>query len=392
MQVFRTGQNGQLTLAEYEFSIPAAVAHKLQLSIHSGHCMLLVQLGSPRSKHVPQVCTTLAIYNAFELLILITTTFKRRKGLYFWSIFLASFGLIPYSVGWTLVHFEPNIAYAGMTIDSIGWVLLVTGQSLVLYSRLHLVLNNVNILRAVLWMIICNGVVWHISITVLLFGSKYSPQPSRSNFNAVYNVLEKVQMSFFCVQEFIISGLYIWTTLDILRTAFGNKRRFMWQLFAINVLIVIMNVGVLAVEYKSYFVWEQGLKVVIYSIKLKLEFAILSQLVRFAQRHGDANSGSASHVHITRSAEPPGTPPHTKDGKGGRPSVPEAIHLEEVQVNEVVSSTPETSNGRESEGGQVWVPTRIDMEDCASDFGDERNMRRLYDDAIRQISISSTRS
>ncbi|KAH7017181.1 hypothetical protein EDB80DRAFT_873910 [Ilyonectria destructans] len=45
-------------------------------------------------------CSTLALYNAFELLSLIFTTFKKRKGLYFWSICLASFGSIPYCVGW----------------------------------------------------------------------------------------------------------------------------------------------------------------------------------------------------------------------------------------------------------------------------------------------------
>lgn len=291
-----------------------------------------------------QVCSTLALYNAFELLALIIATFKRRKGLYFWSILLASFGVIPYSVGWTLVHFQPTIAYVGMIIDSIGWVLLVSGQSVVLYSRLHLVLNNANILRAVLWMIIANGVLWHTSITILLFGSAYSPRQNRSGFNAVFNVMEKVQMTFFCLQEFIISGLYIWATVDILRTALGSKKRFMWQLFSINVLIVIMDIALLAVEYKSYFVWEQGLKVVIYSIKLKLEFAVLSKLVKFVQHRGDANSLSTSHCHIAGPVPFSGARPHTKDRKARAASMPEVIHMEELQTNAAVSLTlPERS-------------------------------------------------
>lgn len=286
----------------------------------------------------------MALYNAFELLALIIATFKRRKGLYFWSILLASFGVIPYSVGWTLVHFQPTIAYVGMIIDSIGWVLLVSGQSVVLYSRLHLVLNNANILRAVLWMIIANGVLWHTSITILLFGSAYSPRQNRSGFNAVFNVMEKVQMTFFCLQEFIISGLYIWATVDILRTALGSKKRFMWQLFSINVLIVIMDIALLAVEYKSYFVWEQGLKVVIYSIKLKLEFAVLSKLVKFVQHRGDANSLSTSHCHIAGPVPFSGARPHTKDRKARAASMPEVIHMEELQTNAAVSLTlPERS-------------------------------------------------
>ncbi|KAF7122466.1 hypothetical protein CNMCM5793_000491 [Aspergillus hiratsukae] len=319
------------------------------------------------------VCSTLALYNAFELLVLIITTFKRRKGLYFWSILLASFGVIPYSAGWTLVHFSPTIAYAGMTIASIGWVLLISGQSVVLYSRLHLVLDNAKILRAVLWMIICNAVIWHPSITVLYFCSTYSPRQSRSGFIAVFSVMEKVQMTFFCIQEFIISGLYIWATLDILRMASGNKRLFMWKLFSINVLIVFMDVALLAVEYKNYFTWEQGLKVVMYSIKLKLEFAVLSELVKFVRRCGDTNPMSTSHYHMSGSLTSSGDSPHTKDKKAQSASMPEAIHMEALQIDAVVS-----------ENHRIRVTTTTHTGDF--DPGDYRSANQLYNDAVRQIS------
>jgi hypothetical protein len=107
-----------------------------------------------------QVCATLALCNAVELLTLIFMTFKRREGLYFWSILLASFGVLPYCVGWLIVYFDLTHDYVGMIIDSIGWVLLVSGQSMVLYSRLHLVVTDARILRGVLIMIISNGMVW----------------------------------------------------------------------------------------------------------------------------------------------------------------------------------------------------------------------------------------
>jgi len=40
------------------------------------------------------VCGTLGLFNALELLLLIFTTFKHYKGLYFWSLLIASFGVI----------------------------------------------------------------------------------------------------------------------------------------------------------------------------------------------------------------------------------------------------------------------------------------------------------
>ena len=45
------------------------------------------------------VCSALAIYNAFELLLLIFTTFRPYVGLYFWSRVVATVGVLPYTVG-----------------------------------------------------------------------------------------------------------------------------------------------------------------------------------------------------------------------------------------------------------------------------------------------------
>jgi hypothetical protein len=60
-------------------------------------------------------------------------------------------------------------------------------------------------------------------------------------FGLAYKYIEKVQMTGFCIQEFIISGLYIWKMLDVLQA--GEKKgvhRVMWQLFSINVIIILL--------------------------------------------------------------------------------------------------------------------------------------------------------
>jgi hypothetical protein len=91
-------------------------------------------------------------------------------------------------------------------------------------------------------------------------------------------------MTGFCIQEFIISGLYIWKTLDVLQA--GEKRgvhRLMWQLFSINVVIILLDIGLLAIEYRDLHILEQTFKSFIYSVKLKLEFTILSKLVEFSK-------------------------------------------------------------------------------------------------------------
>jgi hypothetical protein len=241
------------------------------------------------------VCSTLGLYNALELLLLIFVTFKHFEGLYFWSLLIASFGVIPYVVGWLIVYFSLTHNYVGFIIDSYGWVTMVTGQSVVLYSRLHLVLKNENILRVVKWMIIFDAVVFHTMTTVVLFGSSIGDE--QGPFNQSWKVIEKLQMTAFCIQEFIISGLYVWETIRLLQIVRKKGTiRVMWQLFIINVIIIAMDIALLALEYRNLRTLEQAFKVVIYSFKLKLEFAILGKLVELVQQKGRSLSAATLEV------------------------------------------------------------------------------------------------
>jgi hypothetical protein len=189
---------------------------------------------------------------------------------------------------------------AGLIFTCIGWPMLVTGQSLVLYSRLHVVLGQENrkILKGVKWMIVINSVVFHVSTEVVLLGAYYAAR--HTTFADAYKYIEKIQMTGFTLQELILSGLYVWKTLDIIRatsnaatagTISRKKRtsRIMWQLFSINVLIVVMDVALLVIEYQDRHVFQQALKGVIYSVKLKMEFAILSKLVALTSRDGGSS-------------------------------------------------------------------------------------------------------
>lgn len=57
-------------------------------------------------------------------------------------------------------------------------------------------------------------------------------------------------------------------------------------------LIVFMDVALLVIEYGGRHVFSQALKGVVYSVKLKMEFAILSKLVALSTRNG--NSGGST--------------------------------------------------------------------------------------------------
>jgi hypothetical protein len=252
----------------------------------------------PLAQHMSMAAMIgIAWYNCAELNISVYMTFKVKRGLYYWSVLASIQGVMLHTLAFVLTLYSVIDLYTvSATLITIGWYLMVTGQSLVLYSRLHLVVKDKRIVRGVLAMIIWNAVTLHIPTTVLTYGSN---SPSHTRFFPGFHIMEKIQMTIFCIQEFIISGLYIWGTLRFLRPAYRRHiRSVMIQLFWINVLIIIMDVAMLTMEYLENYSLQVIMKSFIYSVKLKLEFAVLNQLMRLVQTSRNHNALSEErHAH-----------------------------------------------------------------------------------------------
>ena len=141
----------------------------------------------------------LAMYNALELMALVFFTFVRYKGLYFWSLLVASFGIIPYSLGLLIKFFEltGRNQWISELLLTLGWWAMVTGQSVVLWSRLHLLLigpRGTRILKLTKWMIIIDALILHIPNSTLNTGSNGIFGPNITPYLRGFNVYEKVQM------------------------------------------------------------------------------------------------------------------------------------------------------------------------------------------------------
>jgi hypothetical protein len=239
---------------------------------------------------------SIALYNFIELHVLILSHFRRRKGLYFWSFTIATWGVAFNSIGYLLKHRALTTSsnlYA--TLILIGWCTMVSGQSVVLYSRLHLLMDNKTWLRAVLIMIITNAVCMDIPVIVLVYGSNSSnPTP----FEEPYSIYEKLQLCAFFVQELVLSGLYIWETTKLLKPggAISNSGivRFLNHLIYVNVFIILLDLTVLGLEFANMYTIQTAWKPLVYSIKLKLEFSILNRLVELIRPPGNDTSYSHS--------------------------------------------------------------------------------------------------
>ncbi|CAL5869408.1 uncharacterized protein PFLUO_LOCUS3637 [Penicillium psychrofluorescens] len=225
-----------------------------------------------------------AWYNVIELIVLICLTFKRYRGPYFWSMLIASIGILPYSVGYLMKFFNlTSVNWLPVTLLTVGWWSMVTGQSFVLYSRLHLVVQNSRVLRLVKGMIIMNIIILHIPTTVLTYAANFDTSPQTV---MGYDVMEKLQLTGFCVQEVIISSIYMWETNRMLQlNPDRNSRKTIIQLLAVNVACILMDIALMAIEFKNFYIYQTTLKATLYSIKLKLEIAVLGKLVNIAHQH-----------------------------------------------------------------------------------------------------------
>ncbi|KAF2643059.1 hypothetical protein P280DRAFT_393712 [Massarina eburnea CBS 473.64] len=227
------------------------------------------------------VCSSISSYNAVELILLILTTFTHYRGLYFWSLTVASLGIIPYVFGYLVEYFNWTHLSVGIAIDTTGWILMVSGQALVLYSRLWIMFSEGSrrFLAIPKWMIIINAIVLHGMTAVAVYGSHFTQGSTKDRFGEAYDKVERIQMCLFCAQEFVLSGLYIWKAVDMLNTSNRERARHLtWQLFSINVFIIALDIGLLAIEFSGQHVLQQTVKGVTYSVKLKLELSILSKI------------------------------------------------------------------------------------------------------------------
>lgn len=234
------------------------------------------------------VLMTIALYNALELAVIIPLSFRRYRSLYFWSLLISViFGVIPFTIASVLQFFNLEPLWLSLVLQNIGWVLMVPNQSVVLYSRLHLVSSSAAILRFIRWLIILSLVLIVLPTILLNVGWTYAP--SSPAWVLGYSVIERIQVTWFTTQECFISGVYIWETVRLIRLIPSDNKRqhkILYELLAVNIIAIVMDLAVVTLQYLNYYFSQVVLKGTVYSIKLKLEFAVLGMLVSIVHLRG----------------------------------------------------------------------------------------------------------
>ncbi|KAI3391831.1 hypothetical protein diail_6708 [Diaporthe ilicicola] len=253
-----------------------------------------------------------AVWNAVGMFPMIFMTFKRLWTLYFWAMILSTIGILICSASQIISIGAPDVK--GMingVMSCVGWVFMVSGQSVVLYSRLHLLAITPRVLRLVLWMIIINGVTIHVTGTVLTVGTRLPP-PKSVPFTEAYSVFERINITMFFTQETILSGLYLWKSKDLLgryskpkpveeptirqyasprtNTSLRVVKSILTQLIIVNIIVLLLDITLVVLEYAGLYLIQLGYKIFVYSVKLQCEITILNRLLEFANRSRRLNT------------------------------------------------------------------------------------------------------
>lgn len=265
---------------------------------------------SHRTSLIVIVFLALGVYNATEVLIKILRTFRAYRGVYFYALVASAVGIVLHAFGYFFRNFD--------VIDSLpleiflvgpGGMMMITGQSIVLYSRLHLISRSQSKDRWILVMIMIDLLVIQVGATTLYAGSQ-SAHPD--TYLAIYKVWERFQVTAFFVQECIISGLYIYRTYLLMQnsSAFrtSDARRMLNHLVLVNILVIALDVTILSFQYAGLYDIQTSWKTLAYSVKLKFEFYILNRLVELT-KNGLNNAGRSTGAKNVGSES---------NGRGGR--------------------------------------------------------------------------
>ncbi|KAJ5910909.1 uncharacterized protein N7473_000212 [Penicillium subrubescens] len=244
------------------------------------------------------VFMAIALYNAIELSVLIPLSFHRYRSLYFWALLTSAvLGVIPQTIGQGLQYFNLEPLWLSMFLSNFGFVFLVPNQSVVLYSRLHLVSQNPFVLGFVRWLIVFCYITIVIPTITLNVGSSFVPQSTA--WVKGFDVMERIQVTWFTAQEILISTIYIWDTIRLIRLirlvrsspeADARRHKILYELLAVNIAAIAMDLSLVILQYKGLYFTQIELKPMVYSIKLKLEFAVLGMLVSLVQSHSSSSN------------------------------------------------------------------------------------------------------
>ena len=249
----------------------------------------------------------LILYLIIDINIGIYRTFKKRQGLYYWSMLLGTLGCAIDTTAVILKYFLPNqrnLWPVYLILILGGWTIYAPAQLLVLYSRLHLVNQDQRLQRCALIMVT-------VVPALLIIPSWVFDWPAwdpNGNLSALYSpreaIMDRVSQIGYTLAETVLSGIYIWRVSRILRLkSTVRQRRVMMDLIYANVIAILLDVLTVCLVFRNKGGISHPVQTFSYLLKLKLEFLVLNQLMAVAARGLRRGTFAEKRYHYPSSSD-----------------------------------------------------------------------------------------
>ena len=244
------------------------------------------------------VFMSLALYIILDVNVSIYRVFRRKRGLYYWSLMFATWGTAVVVVGNILKNFKPEWGviwpFDTLLING-GWSIYAPAELFVLYSRLHLVNQNAQLHHYLLIMIIVGSTLIIIPNWVFIFPAYDVNLTISSEWSPRMAIIDRVSQAGFTLFEVIISSVYIHSLRDILRSKINTRtRRVMRDLILVNITVISMDLLVIILIFLNQSNLAYPLQDLTYAFKFKIEFAVLNQLMAVAASGSRYGSGQTT--------------------------------------------------------------------------------------------------
>ena len=302
----------------------------------------------PGEENAATAFLALTFYLILDVNIGIHRVFKRKQGLYFWSLVVATWGCAVDTIGILLKNFKPEwgtrIWPFWTVLILCGWSSFATAECVILYSRLHLVNQSPKVQRNVLIMIIIGSLALVIPNCVMMFPA-YDVDPKVSSvWSPRMAIVDRTSQLGFSLLEGIISGVYIWSLINILKLKSNvRQRRVMYDLLYVNVIVISVDIVVTVLIFLNQVNLAYPIQVFSYALKFKLEFVVLNQLMAVAARGVRRDSFAERRYHTQMEA------PSSGLGSG---------RVDEIPLGNISGSTQSSqSEKKSSRPGGVPAPS-----------------------------------
>ena len=234
-----------------------------------------------------------------EINIAIHYVFSLRRGVYFWAMQIGSLGCAVDGIALSIRHLVPNATRVWplyTVMATLGWAVYTVAQLMILYSRLHLVLQNPRVQLAVY------RAIWIVSPILILTDwvttwPAYNPRTSE-NWSSAEAIVERICQLGFSSLEATINVIYAAAIVRVFKSRVNVRQRLvMRDLVYVNAIIVLLDVLNICLVYVNRIGISHPVQTFSYAVRLRVEFIVLNQLTAVAGQKSQQERFKGKRYH-----------------------------------------------------------------------------------------------